>query len=42
VWVFEKKAQVQALILQDEGSGRALEKEFHGVDWMHHHHHGPR
>ena len=34
--VFDKKTQAEAQILEDEGAGRSLEKDFHGVDWTHH------
>lgn len=33
--MFDKKAQAQALILDDEGSGHVVDTDLHGVDWEH-------
>ena len=34
--MFDKKLQAEALILDDEGSGRVVDTDLHGVDWDHH------
>jgi hypothetical protein len=34
--MFDKKAQAEALILDDEGSGSVTDADFHGVHWDHH------
>jgi hypothetical protein len=34
--MFDKKAQAEALILADEGSGNVMDTDIHGVDWDHH------
>ena len=34
--MFDKKAQAEALILADEGSGHVTDTDIHGVDWDHH------
>lgn len=34
--MFDKKAQAEALILDDEGSGNVVDTDFHGVRWDHH------
>ncbi len=34
--MFDKKAQAEALILADEGSGNVVDTDIHGVDWDHH------
>jgi len=34
--MFDKKAQAEALILADEGSGNVVDTDLHGVDWDHH------
>ncbi len=34
--MFDKKAQAEALILDDEGSGHVVDTDIHGVDWDHH------
>ena len=34
--MFDKKAQAEALILADEGSGNTIDTDLHGVDWDHH------
>ncbi len=34
--MFDKKAQAEALILDDEGSGSVTDTDFHGVHWDHH------
>jgi len=34
--MFDKKAQAEALILDDEGSGHVVDTDIHGVNWDHH------
>jgi hypothetical protein len=34
--MFEKKAQAEAKILDDEGPGNVVDRDIHGVDWDHH------
>jgi hypothetical protein len=34
--MFDKKAQAEALILADEGSGNIMDTDMHGVKWDHH------
>lgn len=31
--LFEKKLQAEAVVLEDEGHGKMMEKDSHGVDW---------
>ena len=34
--MFDKKAQAEALILEDEGAGNVVDTDLHGVNWDHH------
>ncbi len=34
--MFDKKAEAEALILDDEGPGHVVDTDMHGVDWDHH------
>jgi hypothetical protein len=34
--MFDKKAQAEALILDDEGPGNVVDTDIHGVKWDHH------
>ncbi len=35
-WMFDQKAQAEAMILEDLGSGNTVSRDMHGVDWDHH------
>jgi hypothetical protein len=34
--MFDRKAQAEAVILDDQGSGHTITRDLHGVDWDHH------
>jgi hypothetical protein len=34
--MFDRKAQAEAMILDDQGSGHTITRDLHGVDWDHH------